>query len=681
MISISQRLLAGILAVLLLPLAALASNSSSASASTNKTTDSETAAAAEVTPASPATATTAAPATVGLHPAADPLLQLLVSKGILSSTEVDSLASAPANQMREQLLLLLKAKGVLSAEDLNSLRTPAAAEMNSLKAPATAAAANASSASTSLRPDGTVDLAAQGGGTPTVIPAIAPVRVLQVDPPKREGIVPVLSIGKNIHIQPYGFVKVSAVYDTSSPYGNDFPLPGFNPVTNGPDYLSEFHLRDRATRLGTNFEWLDLSPNVVVTGKFELDMEGNFERANNRNISSIRSNMPSLRLAYGRVDWHATDNTTLHLLAGQDWTPFASSTLPNLFETTGLGIGFGTLYERDPQIRFGLNHKLGGSRSFEIEPEIAMVLPAYGNLPADLTAAVPTTAGGVASVPTSGNEGVANQLGFGERQGVDSGRPEVQARFVTQFQLDKAPGVAPAQLIVSGVNGLRGVVVLSNQVPAAFAAAFPAGARISSKRDAWTAEAQLPTRWFTLIGKYYSGSDLRYFFAGQIFAEFNDTTGLINTATAQSIDGASTVVFGCRGGVGAACTGGTLVVAQQRPPRAQGGFVNLGLPLSRWANADPSGRNAGWVIYLHYGYDQVLARDVRRLGGGREKGDLAAGTLQYKMNNYLTFVLEQSLYRTRALPLTANGLFPAFAGRPMREWHDIRTEVGPLFNF
>lgn len=661
MISTLQRMLAGILVVLLLPLAALASEKD-ASAPTNNGATTASAAPA----AAPATA---APA-VGLNPAPDPLLQLLVSKGILSSTEVNSLAGAPANQMRDQLLLLLKAKGVLSADDLNSLKTPAAAAATSVNATVSSSAATAANPAPDLADP-------QGGGAPSVIPAIAPIRVLQTDPPKRDGFIPDISIGKNVHLKPYGFVKVSAVYDTSSPYGNDFPLPGFNPITNGPDSLSEFHLKSRATRLGTNFEWLDISPNVVLTGKFEVDMEGNFERANNRNISSIRSNMPSLRLAYGRVDWHTTDHTTVHLLCGQDWTPFASSTLPNLFETTGLGVGFGTLYERNPQTRLGFNHKFDGDRGFEIEPEVAMVFPAYGNLPADLT----VQSGPLAGTPVPGNEGVANQLGYGERQGADSGRPEVQARLVFQFQLDKAPGVAPAQVIVSGVNGERDAVVLANQVPAAFQAAFPAGARISSKRDAWTGEIQLPTRWFTLVGKYYNGSDLRWFFEGQIFAEFNDTTGLINTATAQSQDGASTLVFGCRGGVGAACTGGTLVVANQRPARAQGGFLNLGLPLSRWANANPAGRNAGWAMYLHYGYDQVLARDVRRLGGGREKGDLGSAQLQYKMNSYLTFVVEESYYRTRALPLTATGLFPAFAGRPMREWHDFRSEIGPLFSF
>jgi hypothetical protein len=655
MISLWQRMLAGILAVLVLSVAALAFGNG-AGAPANKTNPETSASPA------PEPAANVAPAP-GLNPAFDPLLQLLVSKGILSVGEVNNLAAAPANQMRDQLLLLLKAKGVLSVDELNSLKSPTAAVVTNASAASTSSTALVTAAASASSAD------PQGGGAPAVVPAITPIRVLQTDPPKREGLVPDISIGKNIRLKPYGFVKASAVYDSSSPYGNDFPLPGFNPITNGPDNLAEFHLKSRSTRLGTNFEWLDIAPNVVLTGKVEFDLEGNFSRVNNRNISSIRSSMPSLRLAYGRVDWHTTDNTTIHLLAGQDWTPFGSSTLPNLFETTGVGLGFGTLYERAPQLRFGLNHNFGGDRKFQLEPEFALVLPAYGDLPGDLT----VQSGPLAGTPIPGNEGIGNQLGFGERQGVDSGRPELQARLVLQFQLDKAAGVAPAQIVVSGVNGERDVVALANQVPAAFAAAFPTGVRISNTRNAWTGEIQLPTRWFTLIGKYYHGSDLRYYFAGQLFSEFNDTTGLTGTATGQSIDGASTLVYGLRSGVP--------VVANQLPPRALGGFLNLGLPLSRWANANPSGRNAGWTMYLHYGYDQVLARDVRRLGGGRMKGDLAAGSIQYKMNNFLTFVVEESYYRTRAIPLTATGLFPSFAGRPMREWHDFRSEIGPIFSF
>ena len=40
-------------------------------------------------------------------------------------------------------------------------------------------------------------------------------------------------------------------------------------------------------------------------------------------------------------------------------------------------------------------------------------------------------------------------------------------------------------------------------------------------------------------------------------------------------------------------TGTMLVLAPQRPVRAQGGFTQLGIPLSRIFNANPAGRNAG----------------------------------------------------------------------------------------
>jgi len=638
MVSISTRIWAGVLCIALLSLTAVAGDKD-ANAPANKS-----AAAGTTTTAGANTA----PAT-GLGVNTDPLLRLLVNKGVLSAIEANSLMSAPANQMQGRLLLLLKDKGVLSAEDLGNLNSapPTAAANEAQPAPTTTATASVATADAQHTGPPQPPQSAPSGP----IPAVAPIRVLSFDPPKREGLIPDISVGKNIHLKPYGFFKASVVYDTQSPYGNDFPLPGFIGDVNGPDNLAEFHVKARALRLGTNFEWLDISPNVVVTGKVEVDFEGNFSRVNNRNISSIRSSAPTIRLGYARVDWKASDKTSLFLLAGQDWTPFTSSTLPNMFETTGLGVGFGTLYERDPQFRFGINQKLGGDRNWQFGPEFAIVLPAFANLPANL----------------------ADQLGDGERQGVDSGNPEIQARIVTQFQLDKAKNVAPAQIIVSGVHSSRSAVVLASAVPAAFKAAFPTGARVDSNRNAWTGEIQLPTRWATLVAKYYNGSDLRYYFGGQVFGPFNDTTGLTGTATAPSIDGSSTLVFGLRGGVP--------VIANSLPPRSQGGFLNLGLPLSRWGNADPAGRNAGWVMYLHYGYDQALARDVRREGGGRMKGDVFAPQLQYKMNSFVTFVVEESLYRTRAIPLTATGNFPLFAGRPQREMHDFRSEFGTIFTF
>src|SRR5215467_10022326 len=116
MSSFSQRLLAVVLAISLLPLAAWASDDGGSPAKSTTASD--------ITKGATTAGSGTVPA-VGLNPAPDPLLQLLVAKGILNSNEVNSLAAAPANQMRDQLLLLLKAKGVLSAEDVSSLNAPA----------------------------------------------------------------------------------------------------------------------------------------------------------------------------------------------------------------------------------------------------------------------------------------------------------------------------------------------------------------------------------------------------------------------------------------------------------------------------------------------------------------------------------------------------------------------------
>ena len=130
--------------------------------------------------------------------------------------------------------------------------------------------------------------------------------------------------------------------------------------------------------------------------------------------------------------------------------------------------------------------------------------------------------------------------------------------------------MAPAQFIASFEHARRTAIVTAANVPSQFSSAFHGGADVSSNSDAYCAELQLPTRFVTLAGKYYSGSDLRFFLGGQLLSTFNDTAGLTSTVSATSIDGASTVVFGLLNGVP--------TVAPQRPVRAQGGFVQLGFP-------------------------------------------------------------------------------------------------------
>jgi len=153
------------------------------------------------------------------------------------------------------------------------------------------------------------------------------------------------------------------IYDSSSPYGTDMPRPAFIGANFDPGpRSSELHAKARFARIGTNFEWPAIGNHTSITGWFEFDFERNFTRALNRNISTIRSSQASIRLAYGR-DHKFNDRTSMFGLFGQEWSPFGSSTLPSLFETTGLGLGFGTLYERAPQFRLGLVRRLGTSRN------------------------------------------------------------------------------------------------------------------------------------------------------------------------------------------------------------------------------------------------------------------------------------------------------------------------------
>jgi len=616
--------------------------------------------------------------------AGNPLVRVLQAKGILTAEEVAQISQAPsAADADRRLAKLLLMKGVISQSDYD--QTVSAPGMMNASAPAasspTAIAAvyrvpvsngpNVTTMSTAA-PDPAAAAAnppAEQGG-PTVVPALAPVRTLPVGPLPREAGTIGFKLG-SVRVTPYGFLKMTALHDSSSPNGDDFPLPGFIATDTGPNDGAEFHLKARSSRIGTTIEWLDPSSTVTITGKFEADFEGNFSRADNRNLSSARSNMLGIRLAYARIDYKASDSDSFELLAGQDWSPFGSSTLPSLLETTGLAIGFGNLYERVPQIRGGWTHNFG---SFQLMPEVAMTFPLFGD------------------VPSAAN--VSQQLGYGERDGADSNQPGVEGRLVGQWQLDHAPGVAPAQIIFSGERQKRSALVLASAVPTLaatnplgadfFKAAFPNGASASSISAAWDAEFQLPTRFATLVGKYYNGSDLRFFFAGQIDSFYTDEGGLTNIQPAvASVDGNTNLLFATTG----ACTVPTptciATVAAERSVRSQGGFLNLGLPLSRWFNANPQGRNAGWSLYLYSGVDFAKARDVRRLSpaGGRHEGRLDAVTLNYKLNSWVTFSFEQSLYETYALPNGAGVYTTLNNGLPACVWRDLRSEGGTIFTF
>ena len=388
---------------------------------------------------------------------------------------------------------------------------------------------------------------------PAVVAAIAPLRVLPVDPPVKDGLKAAFTMGP-VKMTPYGFLKATGVYDTSNPNGDDMPFPGLFLATpqvfsTGPTKDPEFHLKARSSRIGANFEFADLSPKITMTGRIEGDFEGNFSEVDNRDVSSIRSSMFSFRQAWARLDYAASDKTDIYFEGGQDWTLFGSSALPNLLETTALGYWYGDVYERSPQFQFGLVQKLGGSRNVKFSPTFAIMMPSSSQ------------------IEKLGSLGLQGQIAQAEREGADSGRPELEGRVALQFQLDKAPAVAPAQIIVSGVEGRRTSVVPNSSyctsvlraaqdlTPANYVAAFPSGFTASSNIYGLQGAVQLPTRWFTLVASAYRGGDLRFFFAGQVNSFATDTSGLSNI-----VGGANSGFTGYNAGF-ATLDGGPLVAA------------------------------------------------------------------------------------------------------------------------
>jgi hypothetical protein len=653
---------------------------------------------AQPAPADSKDSKSTASSTPAPNPKVTALLDVLVAKGILAPAEANTIRGAAPDAEVTLLIEALNRKGLLNAADLAAVGTPEAAPAAgpAFVAPSPSAASNAGavSVSTDMAPQNPQNPhpETEAAGTeprprnlpPGVVPAVAAIRTLPIDPPKKDGLVAAFHTGA-VKVTPYGFIKASAAHDSSSPNGDDFPFVGIflsstSILNTGPTKDSEFHLKARSTRFGANFEWPDPSPSLTITGKVEGDYEGNFSEVDNRDVSSIRSNGFQLRLAYVRLDYQFTDKMDLFFQGGQDWAIFSSTVLPNLFETTFLGAYYGTLYERSPQMRFGVTYKLSDWRNIKISPEFAIMMPSTGQ------------------IEKLGSLGLQGQIGQGEREGADSGNPELESRVVLQAQVDKAPGVQSAQVFWAGFYSHRkSIVTTSNYgTPTAsclanlvlcdtYEAAFPNGFTTSSKQYGNQIGFQLPTRFATLVGTAYFGGDLRFFFGGQVNSYATDTNLLANPIIFPTVDGGPLAAAGAA--VLATNGLGAVVVAPQKPIRSFGGFLNLGLPISRWVNADPKGRNAGWQVYLHIGKDQVVHRDLTNPNFASDAntlsplpllmGKMFAATLYYKLNPWCTFGTEYSVYASRLAP----GLDYIIAGQAGNEWQDHRIEFGPVFTF
>jgi hypothetical protein len=627
--------------------------------------------------------------------ATPPLVRLLQSRGVITADEAAALGKASsAEEANELLARLLVQKGVISPEDYsNAVATEAPASdisnsgghfVNAFIHIPTKTADPTPASSDPF----TYGAPSEGG----VIPAVAPVRVLPIDTPKQGGMIPDIKLGSGANMKLYGFFKASAIEQTASSGGaqngggQDFPLPLLLGDT-GPNSNPYFNIKDRSTRFGSQFEWVPKNSDLVITGRLEMDFEGDYTTVNNRSISSARSSQISLRLAYVRLDSHWGEMPVFAEF-GQDWTLLGSSTMPALLETTQLGAFFGNIYERAPQFKVGA--QIIHSGDFKVQPEFAIVLP----------------------ISSDANLTELQRQGFGDRAGADSNEPGVEGRVVFEFPLSHSwQGVPPAEIIFSGhhatmneivthgastatpalsltelggSSGLSTTIVpgatncpLAMTVGCSLATIFPTGVQVAYPQNIWTAEVQLPTPFVTVDGKYYHGDDMRFFFGGQLNTAFaTPGAGLVEAGSATSFSG-QTILFGCPSGAAMEETcNGPVTTGALNPIRAQGGWVETSFPLSRIFHADPEGRNAGWTLHAYYGTDRAKAEDVRH-GNGLTRTDYESGNLSYKINRWVSFVNEVTYFETQA----ATDDSKTFRSVPATKAHAVREEFGTVVTF
>src|SRR5579863_1001008 len=162
------------------------------------------------------------------------LLDVLVKKGALAPAEANEILNAAPEAEFQLLMEALSRKGLLNAADLSAVASATTAPRTTVAAtvavsnvaptsPSTADATESSLAAGAPAPAGS--LLQAKATAPTVIPAIAPVRASPIDPPVKDGLVAAFKLGA-VKMTPYGFIKATAVHDSSSPNGDDFPFVG-----------------------------------------------------------------------------------------------------------------------------------------------------------------------------------------------------------------------------------------------------------------------------------------------------------------------------------------------------------------------------------------------------------------------------------------------------------------------
>jgi hypothetical protein len=316
------------------------------------------------------------------------------------------------------------------------------------------------------------------------------------------------------------------------------------------------------------------------------------------------------------VQLTTTGDRPFFMRFGQAAALFGSTTQPTGLEVTAQYQFQGNAQERMPGFVSGTSVDLGGAWDWRFRPEAGLFL-ASGAEPVN---SVGSVYAGNTPAPGQGT------IGFGQREGPNSGQPSYQTRVLFEFEPFKGQRVAPSYFGGSFQYAER----LRFWAPP-----FQANNLNFSLRShtiGYTGEFRLATPAWTLLGKYYRGADLRFYFAGMAQDIFFD---------------------------GPAPLTATGALPAQRPVRAQGGFIQLQLPLSVWFQPRDS-RLHGFSANLMYGYDSAFARDaVRVVNGGRKAQHALMGNFIYQYNRYVQFGLEanwlEAIYALRQGGLARGG--------------------------
>src|ERR1700730_10483835 len=214
------------------------------------------------------------------------LARILLDKGVITSSELETIQSAEGEQRLRLLASMLEFKGLLTSAEIARL------QVNATNQVPTASASIVPAVYASALPANVSALQQAPAGRPEAIAAP-----------------PAVTSQTRVPVTVYGTILLNAFFDTSLNNLEDIPLfagkQGSDPFPND----KSFAMTARQSRLGLHYQGPDIM-GAKLSGQVEVDFFGGKAALGN----GINMDLLRLRLALGRLDW-----TNFSLVAGQDW--------------------------------------------------------------------------------------------------------------------------------------------------------------------------------------------------------------------------------------------------------------------------------------------------------------------------------------------------------------------------